>query len=211
MKRLLKTLSLTVVMMFAGSVLAFAEPVTPAQQLQAKLKALGVPNTYIGNVVEHLQKVEITEAQASNLSALVDKAAAVVGNSKDLTKLTASDKDAVMNLAKEAGTSVGLNASFGKDASGRTTFTLADTSGKAILSLSTLDVKDIITNVDTNKVKDALTEVVEFSNSPDKGKFDPISGSLNNTGTNGGTIVLSGAGLMALGGLVFLKSKRSFA
>lgn len=211
MKRLLKTLSLTVVMMFASSVLAFAEPVTPAQQLQAKLKALGVPNTYIGNVVEHLQKVEITEAQASNLSALVDKAAAVVGESKDLTKLSASDKDAVMNLAKEAGSSVGLNASFGKDASGRTTFTLTDTSGKTILSLSTLDVKDIIKNIDVNKIKDVLNEIVEFSNNPDKGKFDPISGSLNNTGTNSGTIVLSGAGLMALGGLVFLKSKRSFA
>lgn len=211
MKKLLNTLALTVVMMFSGSILAFAAPATPAQQLQAKLTALGVPNTYIGNVVEHLQKVQITEAQSNNLLALVDEAAAVLGDSKDLSKLSDADKNVVMGLAKEAGSSIGLNAAFGKDSKGVTTFTLTDASGKAVLSLNTLDVKDIVTNVNTSTIKDALTEVVEFSNNPEKGKFDPISGSLNNTGTNNGTIVLSGVGLMTLGGLVFLKSKKSFA
>lgn len=211
MKKLLNTLALTVVMMFSGSILAFAAPATPAQQLQAKLTALGVPNTYIGNVVEHLQKIQITEAQSNNLLALVDEAAAVLGDSTNLRKLSDADKNVIMDLAKEAGSSIGLNTTFGKDAKGKTTFTLTDTNGKAILSLSTLDVEDIITNVNTNTIKDALIEVVEFSNNPEKGKFDPISGSLNNTGTNNGTIVLSGVGLMTLGGLVFLKSKKSFA
>lgn len=211
MRKLFKTLALTATMMFSVSVLAFAEPITTAQQLQVKLTELGVPNTYIGNVVEHLQKVQITEAQSSNLLSLVDKAAAVVGDSKDLSKLTASDKESVMNLAKEAGSTIGLNVSFGKDAKGLTTVTLTDTTGKTVLALNSSDVKDIIKNVDTNKVKDTLKEVVNFSNSTETGKFQPVSGSLNNTGTNAGAVVLSGATLMALGGLVFLKTKKSFA
>ena len=211
MRKLFKTLALTAVTMFSVSGLAFAAPTTPAEQLQAKLTALGVPNTYIGSVVEHLQKVEITEAQSNNLLALVDKAATVVGDTKDISKLTTSDKETIMNLAKEASSSIGLNASFGKDSKGVTTFSLTDTSGKSVLALNTLDVKSIVTNVDTTKVKDTLKEAVEFSNSTEKGKFEPVSGTLNNTGTNAGAVVLTGATLIALGGLVFLKSKRSFA
>ena len=211
MRKLFKTLALAAVTMFSVSGLAFAAPTTPAEQLQAKLTELGVPNTYTGNVIEHLQKIQITEAQANNLLSLVDKAATVIGDSKDISKLATSDKEAVMNLAKEAGSSIGLNVSFGKDAKGVTTFTLTDTSGKAVLALNTLDVKGIVTNVDTTKVKDTLKEAVKFSNSTEKGKFQPVSGTLNNTGTNAGAIVLSGASLIALGGLVFLKSKKIFA
>lgn len=210
MKKAFKTLAMTLVMALTVTTMAFADSAA-ATKLQEKLKALGVPNTYIGATVEYLQKVEITDAQLATIDAKIEKAKALIGNETDLSKLDASTKASIQGLAQEAASTLGLKVSFGKDSKGVTTLTVTDASGKTVLALNTLDVVNVVTNIKVTDIVDVVKIAAEFSNSADKNKFNPVSGTLNKTATNAGNVMAAGLGLVALAGALFVGSKRVLA
>ena len=210
MKKAFKTLAMTLVMALTVTTMAFADSAA-ATKLQEKLRALGVADTYIGATVEYLQKVQITDAQLQEVNAKIDAAKALIGNETNLSKLDSATKDSIKGLAQEAASTLGLKVSFGKNDKGTTTATITDANGKTILSLSSSDLSSVVKNFNVSDLVDVVKTAAEFSNSADKNKFTPVSGSLNKTATNTGNVMAAGLGLVALAGALFVGSKKVFA
>lgn len=210
MKKVFKTLAMTLVMALTVTTMAFADSAA-ATKLQEKLRALGVADTYIGATVEYLQKVQITDAQLQEVNAKIDAAKALIGNETNLSKLDSATKDSIKGLAQEAASTLGLKVSFGKNDKGTTTATITDVNGKTILSLSSSDLSSVVKNFNVSDLVDVVKTAAEFSNSADKNKFTPVSGSLNKTATNTGNVMAAGLGLVALAGALFVGSKKVFA
>ena len=210
MKKAFKTLAMTLVMALTVTTMAFADSAA-ATKLQEKLRALGVADTYIGATVEYLQKVQITDAQLQEVNAKIDAAKALIGNETNLSKLDSATKDSIKGLAQEAASTLGLKVSFGKNDKGTTTATITDVNGKTILSLSSSDLSSVVKNFNVSDLVDVVKTAAEFSNSADKNKFTPVSGSLNKTATNTGNVMAAGLGLVALAGALFVGSKKVFA
>ena len=210
MEKVFKTLAMTLVMALTVTTMAFADSAA-ATKLQEKLRALGVADTYIGATVEYLQKVQITDAQLQEVNAKIDAAKALIGNETNLSKLDSATKDSIKGLAQEAASTLGLKVSFGKNDKGATTATITDANGKTILSLSSSDLSSVVKNFNVSDLVDVVKTAAEFSNSADKNKFTPVSGSLNKTATNTGNVMAAGLGLVALAGALFVGSKKVFA
>ena len=210
MKKVFKIFAMTLVMALTVTTMAFADNAA-ATKLQEKLRALGVADTYIGATVEYLQKVQITDDQLQAVNAKIDEAKALIGNETDLSKLDKETKESIKGLAQEAASTLGLKVSFGKNANGKTTATVTDANGKTILSLSSTDLSGVVKNFSVSDIVDVVKIAAEFSNSADKNKFTPVSGSLNKTATNTGNVMAAGLGLIALAGALFVGSKKVFA
>lgn len=208
MKKITKILFLSVVTMIFTATMVFASPVS---DLQAKLIAAGVPSSYVGNVVEYLQKNNITQAQANSINGKIDEVITLIGDTKDLSKLPSDIKIKAQSIANEAASSIGLKVTFSKNAKGETSVAVTDSNSKVIIQASTSDVITLVTNFKADFIKDAVTSMVEFSNNPDKGNFHPVTGELTNTASNYGNTMVFGVALLALAGTVFFKSKKAIA
>lgn len=210
MKKVFKTFAMTLVMALTVTTMAFADSAA-ATKLQEKLRALGVADTYIGATIEYLQRVQITDAQLQAVNAKIDEAKALIGSETDLSKLDSATKDSIKGLAQEAASTLGLKASFGKNDKGTTTVTVTDANGKTVLSLKSSDVSSVVKNFSASDIVDVVKKAAELANSTDKNKFNPVSGSLNNTATNTGNVMAAGLGLVTLAGALFVGSKKVFA
>ena len=208
MKKVLKVMLITLLMTLMLSTVSFARNLTLAQQLQQRLINLGISNTYIGNLVEYLQKIRINEDQFNSINSKIDEAISLTNGSTDIINIDEEVKSKIKNLASESVSMLGLRLTFGKDSKGVTTATLLDANNNNILSLNTFDVVELVENIDPNEIKEIVRIITEFSNNTEKDKFYPISGELNKTGTNVGNLMTTGFGLIALSGVVFVTSKR---
>lgn len=208
MKKILKTLVVSLAMVLTMTVSVFANP---ANDLKNELLSLGIPSSYVGNIIEYLQKTTISEADYNKAMGYVNEAKAIIGNTKDLGKLSQKDKNTLQSLASKAGNALGLKVNFGKNAQGKTTVVVTDSNGATILKMSTADVLELVTNFDISVVVEILESVVEFSNNPDKGEFTPVGGELTGTATTYPTLMLLGALMVVGAGFVALKAKKQFA
>lgn len=208
MKKILKTLVVSLAMVLTMTVSVFANP---ANDLKNELLSLGIPSSYVGNIIEYLQKTTISEADYNKAMGYVNEAKAIIGNTKDLRKLSQKDKNTLQSLASKAGNALGLKVNFGKNAQGQTTVVVTDINGATILKMSTADVLELVTNFDISVVVEILESVVEFSNNPDKGEFTPVGGELTGTATTYPTLMLLGALMVVGAGFVALKAKKQFA
>lgn len=208
MKKMLKTLVVSLAMVLTMTVSVFANP---ANDLKNELLSLGVPSSYVGNIIEYLQKTTISEADYNKATGYVNEAKAIIGNTKDLGKLSQNDKNTLQSLASKAGNALGLKVNFGKNAQGKTTVVVTDNNGATILKMSTTDVLELVTNFDISVIVEILESVVEFSNNPDKGEFTPVGGELTGTATTYPALMLLGALMVVGAGFVALKAKKQFA
>ena len=201
-------MAVAMVMVCSMGASIFADSV---DNVSKELLAVGVPSSYVGTIVEYLQKTTISEADYNKAMGYVDEAKAIIGNTKDIRTLSNSDKLAVKNLATKAGNTLGLNVEFGKNAQGITTLVVTDAKGGTILKMTTQDVIGSVTNFDPTAVVGLLETMVEFSNSSDKGEFTPVGGELTQTATPYANIMVAGAAMIAVAGGVVLVSKKQFA
>ena len=208
MKKILKTLVVSLAMVLTMTVSVFANP---ANDLKNELLSLGIPSSYVGNIIEYLQKTTISEADYNKAMGYVNEAKAIIGNTKDLGKLSQKDKNTLQSSASKAGNALGLKVNFGKNAQGQTTVVVTDINGATILKMSTADVLELVTNFDISVVVEILESVVEFSNNPDKGEFTPVGGELTGTATTYPALMLLGALMVVGAGFVALKAKKQFA
>lgn len=208
MKKIFKSMILSTVLVLTLATSAFANPVN---DIRNELLSIGIPKNYVATIVEYLQKTTITDKQYEKAMTYINKAESIIGNESDLSQLSQSQKNEIQNLAVKVGKVLGVNVEFSKNSKGVTVVTVTDLKGNTLLELSTLQVIDLVTNFDMQIIIDLLKSIVEFSNNPDKGKYSPTGGELNQTATGYGNMMLLGAGLVALGGGVFTYSKRQFA
>lgn len=208
MKKLFTSLVLSLCLVFSISTVTFAAGTTTAKDLQSKLQEIGVSSAYVGNIVEYLQKIEISEAQANELLVKVDEALAIIGDATNLALLSNEDKSSLKDISIEAGRILGLNVAFGKDSKGQTTVLVTDKNGNVVIEANTELVMNMVTNFKASTIVLVIKSAIDFSNNPEKGKFDPISGELNNTGTNNKAVMMTGLGIMTLGGAGFLALRK---
>lgn len=211
MKKVLKVMLAMVLMFNVISIKAFAYDIPSAEEISQLLLEHGVPHTYVGNAIEYLQKIEVTEEQYNRILSKIDEAEAILDGISDITTADDEIKNAVKNLISETAQVVGLQVVFGKDSTGVTTVVLVDTSGNNIAELNTFHVVDIVQNLDLNRITETVTDVVIFANGTTKDEFDPIDGDFNNTGNNYGNSILVGSGLIILSGVTFVVSRKVVA
>lgn len=193
---------------------------SPVNDLKNALIQMGVPSNYIGNVVDHLQRIKINQKQADQMMSKINQAKSLIGNTEDLSKLSTSDKVKLQNLAVEAGNSIGVNVKFGNDANGVTTVVATTSKGGTLVQLNTLEVLELATNFDMSVVVNAVEEAVDFSNDknktdldgdgkPDKPEFKPEGGGkLNKTATPYGNMMFAGSSMIGMAGGVHLLARR---
>lgn len=208
MKKVIKTMTMTMLVAFTLVTSAFA---TSASDIRNQLISIGVPSNYVANVVEYLQKTSITDNQYKKVMDNIDKAKSIIGNVKDIRTLSHEDKTKLQQLAINSGKVLGLNVAFSKNNQGITVLLVTDSKGGTLVELSTKEVIDLVTNFNSEKVIKIFENMVEFSNSSEKGKYDPVQGELNKTATPYGNIMVLGAVLMACACGVFVFSRRKFA
>lgn len=211
MKKVLKVMLAMVLMLNIISVKAFAYDIPSAEEIRQLLLEHGVPHTYVGNAIEYLQKIEVTEEQYNSILSKIDEAEAILGEISNIATAPDEIKSVIKDLVSEAAEVVGLQVVFGKDSTGVTTVDIIDSSGSSIAELNTFHVIDIVLNLDLNKITETVTDVVEYANGTTKEEFDPIDGDFNNTGNDYGKSILVGSGLIALSGVTFVVSRKAFA
>ena len=208
MRKIFKSMAVAMIMVCSMAVSIFA---SPADDLSKELLAMGVPSSYVGTVVEYLQKTTISEADYNKAMGYVNQAKAIIGDTKDIRTLSDSDKIAIKNLATKAGNTLGLNVEFGKNAQGVTTLVVTDVKGGTILKMTTQDVIGSVTDFNPTEVVELLETMVEFSNNADKEDFTPVGGDLTQTATPYANMMVAGAVMIAVAGGIVLVSKKQFA
>lgn len=211
MKKILKTLMVTLMITIMSTTAVFAYSVKSAEEIRQMLLNLGVPSTYVGNAIEYLQKIEISEEQYDIIKAKINEAEQILNGENDITSLDSDRKEALKNLATEAASVVGLNVVFGKDSTGVTTVVLTDANNNVVVSLNTLQVIEIVQNLDLEEIKEITKDLIEFANNSEKDEFEPVDGDFNYTGTNAGSKVLLGLGLITVSGVTFVTTRKVFA
>lgn len=207
--------------MVAGSfgVVANASAVDVAQ-LRDQLVSFGIPAQGANQLITYLQSIQLSSADEAALKSLVDQAYSLIGDRTDLTTLSADEKTALMNLASQAASKVGLVLKY-DIVNGVDTATLVTTGGQPILSLTALDIASSLQNFDGGTVSFLQTvlnttlEVVIGSNVGANGEGTnrpsvtpmPDAG-LGNTGFELPMTVMAGAGLVVLAAGLMMFSKR---
>lgn len=201
-------MSITLIICLMSTTVVFAEKRPTAQLIQQELLSLGVPNTYVGNIIEYLQKIEISEHQYNRIQNKLDEAKIILNGESDVSKFNEAERNKLKNLASEAASIIGVRVVFGKDSKGVTTVNLLDANNSSILSLDTFNVVYIVENFELKEVNEIIIDMIEFSNNPEKNEFQPIEGEFNNTGTNVGYKMALGLGLIMLSGITFVATKK---
>lgn len=211
MKKILKTLMVTLMISIMSSTAVLADSVKSAEEIRQMLLGLGIPSTYVGNAIEYLQKTEISEAQYEVIKAKINEAEKILNGDTDISLIDSERKAVLQNLATEAASSVGLKVVFGKDSTGVTTVVLSDANNNIIVAIDTIQVIEIVQNLDLEEVHEMTKDLIEFANNSEKDEFEPVDGDFNYTGTNAGSEVLIGSGLIILSGVTFVTTRKVFA
>jgi hypothetical protein len=133
---LLLALSLTV----GTSITAFA---TPNEDAIAALKNAKVPATYVIQAENYLKTTTLTADQSAAVIAEITEANAIVNASgvTDLTKLSETDKNAVLAKIVDAGKAIDLTVNVTKQSNGQYLVVAKDASGNTVLNFSSNEVK----------------------------------------------------------------------
>lgn len=216
MKRVLRFLSLLLIISSISTSLVFADSNDSvnsidsnelAQYIQEKLLVYGLPQNYIGNVIEHLQKIDVSDEQISEIESKFKEAQALLGNQYDLSRLDEERKKSMKDLMTETAKLVGFRVVFGKDSRGVTTAILTDFNGTIIAELNTFHVIELVLNMDSNEMRNFAEDVIEFVNTSSKKEFNPIQGEFNDTGSNVANEIIIGSSLIILAFIIFFVSR----
>lgn len=116
------------------------------------LKAANVPQTYIIQAENYLKNNTITDAQASAVESQITTAKNIMSaaNVTDVSKLSAADKQSVINAITSAGQAIDLNISVAKQSDGTYAISAKDKNGVEVLSFTSNEVKQ--TGVDNTLI-----------------------------------------------------------
>lgn len=203
MKKIFKSMVVTAAMVCSMAVSAFA---TSADDLHKELLAAGVSSSDAAKIVEYLNKTTISDADYQKAKGYVNEAKAIIGNTKDLSKLSTADKAKLKNLATQAGNTLGLNVSIGNG-----TVVVTDSKGASLLSMDVKKAMETVADFSAETVVGLLDTMVQYSNSANKENFTPVGGQLTQTATPYANLMVAGAAMIVVAGGVVLVSKKQFA
>lgn len=131
MKKLISTLVLSVVLVFATCITAFA---APKDDVLAALKSAGISADYVSKAEAYLNTVTITSAQAQAVTSNIEAAKAIANGQADVTKLTSDQKSKIFAKVQQAASAIGLTATYSKAADGTPTIALVDSKGNNVVA-----------------------------------------------------------------------------
>jgi hypothetical protein len=134
------TLFLTLALVVGTSITAFA---APNDDTIAALKNAKVPATYIIQAENYLKTNTLTADQSVAVVAQITDAGNVIEASgiTDLTKLSAADKDKILQNVVDAGNSIGLTINVTKQSNGQFSIVAVNAAGESVLNLTSNEVK----------------------------------------------------------------------
>ncbi|MDB8550942.1 hypothetical protein [Turicibacter sanguinis] len=203
----------------------FTVDAATTQDLRDQLVSVGVPAASADNLVTYLSTVKLSKADCTAIENVVKEAYALIGNRTDLTKLSSSEKQQLVALANQAASKLGLVVSYNKVDGGNSVI-VTTTKGETLVSLSSQNLQNLLTNFDGNMVsviEKMMTTAVEIvvektnnstSNSTNNSTNNSTSvtpipaSSLTQTGDQVSMVVMAGAGLVALAAGVMVVSQR---
>ena len=203
MKRMFKSMVVATAIACFMAVSAFA---SPAEDLQKELLAAGVSSSDTAKVIEYLNKTTISDAAYKQAKGYINEAKALIGNTKDLSKLSTADKAKLKTLATQAGNTLGLNVSIGNG-----TAVVTDAKGASLLSMDVKKAMETVAEFNAETIVGLLDTMVQYANSPDKENFTPVGGQLTQTATPYANMMVAGAAMIIVAGGVVLVSKKQFA
>ena len=208
MNKKVKTLLAASALTFAMGTTALADN-TAVTELKQSMMQIGVPSNYTANVVDYLQKVKITETQKSQAIGYVREAKDLIGETKDISKLSSEVKTKLQTLAVQAGKLLGLNVGVNKDSRSRTTVVVTTPKGEILIQLTSEEAVELVRRFDIEKIISFINQAVAFSNDSNKNGYRPEGGGqLNQTATPYGNLIVAGAGMMAMAGGIYVLSKK---
>ena len=136
----LATLILTLSLAIGTSITAFA---SPNDDIIAALKSAKVPATYLIQAENYLKTTTVTAEQSTAVIAQISEADAIVAAAgvTDITKLSAADKNAIIENIVAAGDAIDLTVSVTKQSNGQHLVVAKDASGNTVLNFTSNEVK----------------------------------------------------------------------
>lgn len=208
----MKNLALTAMVAAAlfGSANVMAEAATTTE-LRSQLETLGVSKTGAENLVAYLSTVKLSSQDQKEIEALVQKAYDLIGDQKDLTALSAADKQQLVSLADQAASKLGLKVNYTK-LNGGNSITITTAKGETLVSLDSKSLHKALKNFDgemVSFVNGVMKGAVEIIGSSSNGSVKPEAGNgLTNTGETLPTMMMAGAGLVAVAAGLMAVSQR---
>lgn len=216
MKRL-ATVMVAAALLF-GSVNFVAD--ASVESMRDKLVSVGVPSASANQLITYLQSIKLSDKEKAELNSLLTQADAIIGDVTDLTSLPENAKQSLIDLATKASVKVGLHLKY-DIVDGVKTITLTPVNGQSVFSLGATDIAEVLTHfegdmvtmIETIAKKTVETVIGTYTsgsgNNGNQSSVIPMPDSnLNNTGYELPTIVMAGAGLVALAGGLMIVSKR---
>ena len=175
-------------LVFTYCIPVFAAPVN---DLKSSLINLGVPQDQVGNVIEYIEKTNISGDKFQAIQNDIDVTTASLKGTKDLTSLDDATATKVEQNITNGFKELGLTAAFTtSDQTGDVTLVVKETNGTVLLTMDSLATNNILTNFDASKI----TETLNLSKEANKaGTFQPTTGTeMRQTGTNYGNFIMIG-------------------
>jgi hypothetical protein len=134
------TLFLTLALVVGTTITAFA---TPNDDTIAALKNAKVPATYIIQAENYLKTNTLTADQSVAIIAQITEAGDILKASgiTDLTKLSAADRDKILQNVVDAGNAIGLTVNVAKESNGQFSIAAVNDAGESVLNLTSNEVK----------------------------------------------------------------------
>ena len=114
-------------------------------------------------------------------------------------------------VSSKAGNALGLKVNFAKNSKGKTTVVVTDSTGAAVVKMSTEDAIDSVTNFDVSAIVEVLDTVVDAVNDSNGGEFKHVGGKPTETATTYPAVMLLGALMVAGAGFIAVKGKKQLA
>lgn len=213
----MKKLALTAMVATAlfGSMNVVAEAAT-TKELRDQLISLGISQTSADNLVTYLSTIDLSSQDQAQIETLVQQAYDLIGDRQDLTTLSANEKQQLVSLANQAASKLGLVVSYTKFEGGNS-ITIVTTKGETLVSLDSKSLHTVLKNFDGDMVSFVETvmqsaiEVIESTTNGSTSVPPAAGGGLTDTGATLPTMMMAGAGLVAVAAGLMVVSQRKMA
>ena len=213
----MKKLALTAMVATAlfGSMNVVAEAAT-TKELRDQLISLGISQTSADNLVTYLSTIDLSSQDQAQIETLVQQAYDLIGDRQDLTTLSANEKQQLVSLANQAASKLGLVVSYTKFEGGNS-ITIVTTKGETLVSFDSKSLHTVLKNFDGDMVSFVETviqsaiEVIESTTNGSTSVPPAAGGGLTETGATLPTMMMAGAGLVAVAAGLMVVSQRKMA
>lgn len=146
MKKTLKSFIISILLVFTLGSNSFAMCDRGNDLIEDNINKIEINKEYKEGLLNYIRHQRITRSEYNQIVSYVEQAKLIVGNEKNLYKLSSDDKHKLEELVIKSLDVIDLKATFVKNEKGETNLIAKDKHGNAIIDVTSMDLKDIVTN-----------------------------------------------------------------